>query len=725
MKVKVIIGLIVALMIVAQLVFGGRKKEDAPPQPSTQTANQSQARIPGMQTPPSPHDVATIVLGSEADGVKLVRSAEGWNVASLQDCPADGDKVQRLLDSLLNSRAEPLPRDREGLVTGLENGSGLPITFTLKNGRQYAPAIGLRPEGSYDRVYARLPGGAEVLLSGDIRGSLGLWKNSADDKPNPADWLDKRILRFYPTEVAALSVAYPDHKLEFAVDDNGALQPEGYIPGGDWEREGLNAWIRDLSEFEVSGLAESQEPPNSEEGRLHKLHVTTKNGEQTTGKGLTVYPNHAGGEGMLVVLDELPGRVYHLPEWRFRKYFRRLPQLFPKAVPNFELSDIRFLDVRHGGETFKFIRRDGQWSAVASHYPVKPTQLDRVARFLAGWHPEDYATPDFKKIRPGYGGPMVEVILAGGDVHQYRLAGRHPLFPWRYVSLDGKSVLSVTDAEAGVMFPEFVDVLDLGHVFEGMKLDNVAEMELNGGEGEALFLLRRHGDDEWRVEKDGHDISVDAVTAWHLVNEVLGWRVAGFYDTENRTTKNPAYSLHLTDNDGKRKSIALMLEQERDVPYVADNGRSYLMERAEFFNWLGEARVMMGKVDSEAAATAAEEQAREEAAKLPMTVENSATDKEITPEQPAPTPPAEEDPEPTATVEEHEGGDAELIHEPLGESDVAPEGDARVDAARSDAPLQDFVEQIAGPQDVPEDEYALPKRPAPRDYVGKVRGMLE
>ncbi|MCC8116149.1 MAG: hypothetical protein LIP18_03195 [Planctomycetes bacterium] len=140
----------------------------------------------------------------------------------------------------------------------------------------------------------------------------------------------------------------------------------------------------------------------------------------------------------------------------------------------------------------KIALRDGEWRSVASPYRVRPEAASRLARLLATLQPEDYASPDSQAIRAGYGGPMVEVILATGDVHQYRLAGRHPLFSWRYVTVDGKNIFSVSDEEAGVMFPGFADILDLGRVFPTFDLPPLRAVYLRTPDGD---LTRLHGFD--------------------------------------------------------------------------------------------------------------------------------------------------------------------------------------------------------------------------------------
>lgn len=657
MKIKMFIGIAIAVLILAQLIFGGRGK----PAPTVPSADgQPGEVVPAVPARPEPADIVGIRLGEGDDAITLTRQGDGWVVEDLEDMPADNDKIDRLLTDLLRVHAEPLlVGAARSAQTGLEDGGGYPVSVRTLEGRDYAIAIGLRPWGEYNRTYARLPDGSEVTLSSDVRGDLGLWKNRLDAPADPMNWMNRVVMRFNPEDATAIHATYPDHAIRMVRDENYSWHTEGYVPIEQWNRDGLTAWLADLAAFQIASLVLPEDAPAVEGAPSHTLEVQL--GDRA--KRLRVYPNHAGGEGMLVESDDYPGRLFHLPEWRFRKYFRRLPSLFPGAVPMYDVADIRFQDIRRGGETVKITRRDGEWQAVALAYPLLTGPVDRLARLLSGWHPEDYATPDFKTIRPNYGGPMVEVILANGDVHQYRLAGRHPLFPWRYVILDGKGVFSVTESEAGVMFPDIADILDLGRVFGNLAMDAVAEVDLAGEDRSApLLVLRRDGED-WTAEAGGHTAALEGGRGWRMVNDLLQWQVAGFYDIDSPPAKHaPAHHLRVVDADGRARGIAVLPPEERDVPYIEDGGRAFLVDRNDFSNWLAEARRLIDEMENQARAEAArreeaERQAARERERERLAAEVGAREAAMReewdqPEAEEPTVPDDGEAEPTAEFED-------------------------------------------------------------------------
>lgn len=722
MKIKMLIA--IAVLILAQLIFGGRGKPDSAVLPDAGARAETPA--PAAPARPEAADILEVVLGEGEDATILAREGDGWVVKNLEDMPADNDKIDRLLVDLLRAHAEPLlVGAAQTSQTGLENGGGYPVTLRTREGGEYAIAIGLRPWGEYNRTYARLADGGEVTLSSDVRGDLGLWKNRLDAPADPMNWMNRVVMRFNPEDATAINATYPDHAIRMVRDENYTWHNEGYVPIEQWDRDDLTAWLADLSGFQVASLVLPEDTPALEGEPSHTLEVQL--GDRA--KQLRVYPNHAGGEGMLVESDDFPDRIFHLPEWRFRKYFRRLPSLFPGAVPMYDVADIRFLDIRRGGETVKITRRDGSWQAVALAYPLLTGPVDRLARLLSGWHPEDYATPDFKTIRPNYGGPMVEVILANGDVHQYRLAGRHPLFPWRYVILDGKGVYSVTESEAGVMFPDFADILDLGRVFGNLEMSGVAAVELAGEDRTApLLTLRREGED-WTAEAGGHEVTLEGGRGWRIVNDLLLWQVAGFYDIDSAPTKSaPTHYLRVVDMDGRTRGIAVLPPEERDVPYIGDGGRAFLIDRNDFSNWLAEARRLIEEMENQARAEQARreeadrqaarerERERERLAAEIGARESAMRDEWEQPEVEEPSVPEEEEAEPADELE-----DVFAVPDSLSAEtpEVDSEAGLEADPGTSDETPVDAAENLVENDEALVEAEALPPaEPEPQDEPG-------
>ncbi len=526
----------------------------------------------------------------EAGGWKI--AASGSEVFDL----ADADKVRRLLADLALAGAKASPLAETVPHTGLEDGGGLSLVLREgERGPVRAFRIGLRPEGIYDAVYAVLPDGKKALLPADIRGDMGLFVNRPGAVPPRDYWLERVVLSFAPDAAVRLSVQHPDHKIVFGKNSDGEWQPESPVPGESWSQPGLAAWLKDLAAFRVDGQVAGDEGPFPEDAKTCKLIVTLADG---TVKTLLAGQSHADSV-VQVLTSERPGSVFQMADWRFRKYFRRFESLFPKAVAHYDFSDIRFIDLRRDGESVKIAYRDGEWRGVAVPYRVRSARVERLARFLAAWRPEDFAASDFRLVRPGFGGPMLEVILADGEVRQYRLAGRHPFLPWRYVLQDGKTTFSVTDAAAGVMFPGFAEVLDLGLVFAPITRQTVARIELSGPD-QVRITFEKDGAGIWKARTDAGETNVTPEEGRELFDEFMEWPVLGFYDNNPALAKaEPAFALCLWDESGDKRKLTIMPPHEREIPYLADTGRAFLFDRAEFFNWLGAVRGVSKRILAE------------------------------------------------------------------------------------------------------------------------------
>ncbi len=547
----------------------------------------------GGEPLPAPLFAIQAITGIDlpGDGGRLRHTGpEGWKISAPGHAasePADAEKIRRLLADLSLAGARASLSHASTPQTGLEDGGGL--TLALREGES-GPVryfrIGLRPEGAYDAAYLVLPDGKKVLAPADIRGDLGLFVNRPGALPPKDFWLDRVVLSFDAAAAVRLSVQYPDHKLVFAKNPDGEWQPESPVPDEAWSRPGLAAWLRDLAAFRVDGQTGGEAGLFPEDAKTCKIIVTLADGSVKT---LLAGYGPVDAE-VQVLTSERPESVFRLSAWRYRKYFRRLEQLFPKAAAHYDLSDIRFIDLRRDGESVKIAYRDGEWRGVAVPYRVRSERLERLARFLAGWRPEDYAASDFRLVRPGYGGPMLEVILADGEVHQYRLAGRHPFLPWRYVIQDGKTTFSVTEAAAGLMFPGFAEVLDLGLVFAPITRETVTRIELADA-GQARITFEKDGTGAWKARTEAGETAVSEEEGRELLDEFMLWPVLGFYENNQALTKTePAFTLCLWDEAGGMKKLSILPPHEREIPYLTDSGRAFLFDRAEFFNWLGAVR---------------------------------------------------------------------------------------------------------------------------------------
>lgn len=706
-KLGIAAAAIVVLLILLQLVFGGAGTSAPTTNTNPPTSAGKQASAPA-QPPFGPEDVVgmTVSHPSLPAPVVLEKTQGGW-VAKDQSAPADDEAIDRLLQVLLRT-----DRTLSSAVSledaGLDGDNGTRITLAADRGRNYTLTVGLRPNGIHDATYISDMPGVVTLIAGDARAELGLWKNLPDAAPEVASLLEKRVFRFEPGDATKITATYPDHTISFTRMEDGTWRNDRSSPGGDWSRDGLKDWFADLATFQVSGMADARETDAARPVPTHRISISLAAGEEKT---LQAVPNHMA-EGSIVWVSDHPDLSFQLPEWRFEKYFNRLSSLFPRAVPNFDVDEIRVIDVRRGSDNVKIARQDDAWRTAALSYPLRQEKMDRLARLLAGWRPVDYADPDGKNLRAPYGGPVIEVVLANGGMHQYRLSGRHPLFPWRYVTLDGIQLLSVTDVEASAMFPGFADLLYLGAVFPTVEGTMLSGMRLEDADGKILTALARSPEGIWTATTDKGSLELSHEEGNQLAQELSAWPVVGFSSAET-TQMTRMYHLEASWGDTET-AITLFQPTERDIPYLTEGGHSFLLDRADFSNWTGTLKTIANRIEEQADKPAAKENANTETPdESPAHTEGDAVK---TPEETeAPKPAAtKETPPPPANTENP------AAQPQNDESDKSPD-DAATEADPSNSLVGDPEHPILDVSDnLTDTDPGSKKLPGRRDAYGNI-----
>ncbi len=698
---KLLIALAVCLLIGAQVYYSTtRGKAASVPAPVTETeqAQTTPEPVEPARVKPTPDQVTTIILSSPSGDrpVWLSKNGDAWQVETLHGAQANADKVQRFLQSLLGP-TEPVDTDTE---TGATVDDGILVSLGLDNGQAEPYMIlGLRPQGSFDKAYARLVDSDElVLLPGDVRGDIGLWKNAPGVFPESTPWLLTTVFSFDPAETVGVRALYPDHRLDFARDETGEWSFSGSIPVGDFNADAFAGWLDDLADFRIATVAD---PANMAQYGLdapsQRLDILLADGTEKT---IVASPNRMG-DGMWVATSEMPGQVFLLPDWRFQQYFQPFSALFPNASPQYSPDAIQFIDIRRGGESVKLTRRNNEWQAVATSYPIRTERIVRLASVFAGWRPLDIADAGARQARPVFGGPLVEITLNDGTVHQYRMGGWHPVFPWRYVLVDNKALFSAADADALSMFPDFAEIMDLGMVFGTLDAEQITRLELSMPDvEEAVVSAGLTATGEWEVVTEEGRTILQPQEVEEFIHAPLQWRVAGFYRLSETDRPENMFLLRLSGG-GVEKQIVILSPQGRDIPYIDESDRAFLAERTSFFNWFGVLRAINLRISEEAierlrieAEAASEEYQSAEADAIAQALEQEQSDQPT--EQPEP--PSEETPAPVET-------------------------DATVAIDKTDAP--DEIDEINETDEVAtaDEPVVEPEAPAPSDETEQVEAV--
>lgn len=421
--------------------------------------------------------------------------------------------------------------------------------------------------------------------------SAGPQAAAAPAMQQPVEPMRRRALDFVPSQVMALAVTYPDHALEFVRGTDGAWTAQGIAaPAGTLNTVALEQWLADLAAVSLDGTGVADEQMGAP---THSVVITLADG---TVKTLTARPDTADAD-MLVHSSDMPGMIFSLPFWRFEALLARHEKLFGPLAPVFAADDIRTLDIRTDGESVKLVLRDRNWTAAAMPFAVRQTRVARIARCLADWHSAGYSSA--RAGRPVFGSPQLEVTLADGTVHQYRLGGRHPIFAWRYVLVDGERILAVENADAATLFPRLNEILDLGPVFDAAP-ESVTAIRAEGRMG-VVLAAERDDDGTWRCTAgDAAGAELTRTETEQLVLALLDWQRTDFLEDSVAAPEDPMLRLRLWCGEQER-SISLYSPRRRVLPYLGDDGSGFVMDRSAFFAWLGAVRALAHRVKQEQA----------------------------------------------------------------------------------------------------------------------------
>jgi hypothetical protein len=215
--------LLVALLLQVVLIVGmGLAKE-----------NTSTTRVGKVFDNFDPAKVTKIKILSEAKdasdasqpaqtSVELVKEGTTWGVASADNYPADGTKVQETLDKLakLKSRGEVLSKATyHKKLEVAEDKYQRKVTLTL-DGKDITFFLGTSP--SFKNVHLRKEGSNEVLQVGD----LSVWEVGA----KPWDWVNRTYVSIPDKDVWGVNIVNKNGALKFEKDASGNWKVDD-LPG--------------------------------------------------------------------------------------------------------------------------------------------------------------------------------------------------------------------------------------------------------------------------------------------------------------------------------------------------------------------------------------------------------------------------------------------------------------------------------------------------------------
>jgi hypothetical protein len=197
-----------------------------------------------------------IELGDGEDALDLVRGGTGWTVVEAGGYPADGGKVERLIEDLraLKVRSPVVSGSRYHGTLGVdEDEPEARVRLWEKPSGEPTVELLLGTSPGYRSSHARREGESEVY---EVRGLM-----AQDLRPEPGAWVERKLVDVPVERIAGLSLTNPEGAFELAREGADWLIVEGLDESRDIDEKALDSLLRAVSSL---SLAEPVGPVDEE-----------------------------------------------------------------------------------------------------------------------------------------------------------------------------------------------------------------------------------------------------------------------------------------------------------------------------------------------------------------------------------------------------------------------------------------------------------------------------
>lgn len=472
-----------------------------------------------------------------------------WRAASHYNAPADAEKVEEVLDILVDLKGEfrvegaddsdfedfNLTENKALHVKGYTEGS---------EGPAFALLAGKSPK--YQTGFVRKADQSKVLVVDvDLRNKAGIYGEDWDTAPEAAQWIDKTVVDLEKDKIRMVDLTMPDKHLRFEqveveqpkeessedaasqsedTESEGAAAAEETEPaepemewtiasGGPrdaaFKQAGLDAILRKLDSFLATDVVDpAKEAEWGLDSPRYKAIVKADDlDEDVIIEGGQPDPQK---EGYIRVASAGSNVVYKVSKYNFEQLFPKGNTLFDLPANSFNVEEVARIEITQPEGKVSIVKEEDAWNIVqpVADFDVLKSKVDTVARTLATWRAADYADgpPD-----PGFEGPeaMKAEFYVGEDLHTLRIGAETARGDGRYARLDSsRQVLASSVADITKIFspPKELYQRDIFDV----TADDITRVEL--GRTEDAFVLEQVGD-VWELQVAGEVIKTkeDAV----------------------------------------------------------------------------------------------------------------------------------------------------------------------------------------------------------------------
>jgi len=383
---------------------------------------------PGEVPPPATAPPATL---------RYVRGANGWTVASLQDAPADAEKLDAFVKDLVAMEGEERAAKDASMETyGLDDASATKVVISTASGAATTTIFVGKSGDAPTANFVRVEGGPVLHVTKGVRTQLALYGEGS--APAKDLWLEKRLLNAEAKDVAKLSVDRGDASFVVArsAAPAPASAPEGEAaappPAAGWTvtssvpipwsplASGLESVVSRASQVRAGELLADPAPCAAAKTAEVVIDMTAGGTRK-----LVVHGNVEGREELAVTVDDRP-QCWSLPAWSATNALPKASALYdaPVAFADVTAADPSSVRIESTGLTVSATRKsDATWSLSGTKSGTgNASRLTRTASALRGLRIEDVALAEkasADQLRPTatisavYGGKTLQVKLLG------------------------------------------------------------------------------------------------------------------------------------------------------------------------------------------------------------------------------------------------------------------------------------------------------------------------
>ncbi|HIJ65707.1 MAG TPA: DUF4340 domain-containing protein [Candidatus Hydrogenedentes bacterium] len=560
MKAKSLIPLVVVAAILLALVLFKTQQEEVP---GIIEEAQLAALTPEGLTAGDLGKVELYVGAKPDENVVLAWDDEDdiWRVQSLYNVPADEDKVEDFIDTLMALKGEfrATAEADSGLeVYELSDAEALHVRGYGKSGDapEFELLFGKAP--SYNAAFARRADANDVyVVDANPRTKAGIYGSNTDQAPAGDHWIYKTILDLDKDAITRIAITGPDKQLVFEKREKpkpsseADLEEDGEDAEGEIELDDNEGEI-ELDEAEetppeyewvlVSGGTGAPHKQNALDMLLSKLDNLRATGVVDPAKkgdwdlaapafkcviSVEGQDNEVieggrpdlSGDGYLRVATAAEDIVYEVSSYYFEQLFPKGSSLFDLPALGVDRGNILRVELEQPeGKVVLTKDDDDKWGVVepAADLEVLRSKIDALVSQLGKWRASDYADSDAETALDA---PVRRAVIADVDGATRMLAvGSESRYSrGAYVKMDGEPlvlVMSQTDLEKIFVAPKDLYERTLFDLDEEDIAGIVVERESDS------FALERN-EDGWTLTIDGAPFEPDQYAADGVATAIL------------------------------------------------------------------------------------------------------------------------------------------------------------------------------------------------------------